>query len=314
MVTGRCDYPGRLNELVCIPDHHVSNRGHKSHSKEKNRSGPGGREHNVTQVEQQEGLTVAIQPPVDENFVEIKERDQIRIVYSNGIANHHTGRFPNQGNPNQITAQNYRFSMSKQPLQNLTPTEVKLMAFGVAINGVPFDPGAAEWYLGDPQSGWNYNALAGAIPLGLDDNHAHVQPSGAYHYHGLPTGLLESLDLSSEKHSPIVGWAADGFPIYALYGFDSNSQEVVEMQSGFKLKVGDRPKGKHEPGGYHDGTFVEDYVYSSEGTDLDECNGRFTRTPEFPEGTYAYFLTNTFPVIPRCFMGTPSNSFSKRRA
>jgi hypothetical protein len=40
---------------------------------------------------------------------------------------------------------------------------------------------------------------------------------------------------------------------------------------------------------------------------LDECNGRFTVTPEFPNGTYAYFLTRDWPVIPRAFRGKPTD-------
>lgn len=33
--------------------------------------------------------------------------------------------------------------------------------------------------------------------------------------------------------------------------------------------------------------------------------GRFCMTPEFPDGTYAYFLTKEWPVIPRAFRGRP---------
>ena len=39
--------------------------------------------------------------------------------------------------------------------------------------------------------------------------------------------------------------------------------------------------------------------------DLDKCNGRFTITKDFPNGTYAYFLTENWPVIPRYFKAEP---------
>ncbi|MFO1162141.1 MAG: YHYH protein [Reyranellaceae bacterium] len=54
-------------------------------------------------------------------------------------------------------------------------------------------------------------ALSGARPLGIDQNKAHVQPDGSYHYHGLPTGLIDRL--GGRGMGLLVGWAADGFPI-----------------------------------------------------------------------------------------------------
>jgi hypothetical protein len=137
-----------------------------------------------------------------------------------------------------------------------------------------------------------------------------VQPNGGYHYHGLPRPLLKSLDLKAGSHSPLVGWAADGFPVYALYGYaDPKKAEsaVIELKSSFRLKDGDRPGGDRAPGGKFDGTFVQDYEFVEGIGDLDECNGRFCVTPEFTNGTYAYFLTNDWPVIPRSFRATPVN-------
>lgn len=50
------------------------------------------------------------------------------------------------------------------------------------------------------------------------------------------------------------------------------------------------------------GYFVEDFEYSGNGTTtLDEYNGRYGRTPEYPDGVYAYFMTinpNTTPAYP----------------
>lgn len=71
------------------------------------------------------------------------------------------------------------------------------------------DPYAAECYQNDRNSGWQLAALAN--PLGFDENNAHVQPSGAYHYHGAPTALL-----TTDAAPGLVGFAGDGFPIYGL--------------------------------------------------------------------------------------------------
>ena len=111
-----------------------------------------------------------------------------------------------------------------------------------------------------------------------------------------------------------MGWAADGCPIYALYGAaDDGAGGVVRQLSSYRLRSGSRPSAGNNPGGRYDGTFVGDYEYVENSGTLDECNGRWAVTPEFPGGGYVYFLTEQWPVIPRCHRGTPSQDFSKRR-
>ena len=265
--------------------------------------------HKVTQRGVLEPLP-ATSIPRHKSEVTIDLIDGARVIQSNGIPNHKTGEFPNAGNPNRISPQTHKYRVPSNPevADRITPVRGE---FGVAVNGVPFDPGAGEFYAG--ARGWQYEPLSGAIALGIDVSHAHVQPTGKYHYHGLPTGLLDTVELSAERHSPLIGWAADGFPIYAVYGYsdpgDAQSQ-VKAMKSSYRLKNGNRPGG-HAPGGVYDGTFVRDYEYVAESGDLDECNGRVTRTPEFPGGTYAYFMTEDWPVIPRHWRGTPSQDFQR---
>ena len=242
-------------------------------------------------------------------------RQQIKVE-ANGIPQHKVGQFPNRYNPHTIKEQAYKFVVqanqkaSRQitPLHNETGFGPPNTPFGIAINGVLFDPGTAEFYNGNRRSDWNYEALSGAVPLGVDENNAHVQPNGAYHYHGLPKGLLQKLDCNDKKHSPLIGYAMDGYPIYAIYGYkdpkDSKSS-IKNLKSSYKLKEGRRPQTARDPGGKYDGTFSKDYQYVKGSGDLDECNGRFTVTAEYPEGTYAYFLTEDWPVIPRNFKATP---------
>ncbi len=243
-------------------------------------------------------------------MVRIYVEGDTRYFESNVLPNHETGDFPNSGNPHTLSPQNLMLQTPAKPQLADMPTEVGLGKFGLAINGVPFEREAAEWYNRDSNSGWQYDAFGGGIELGFDMNNAHVQPSGLYHYHGIPDVLIETQNPTEHPH--LVGFAADGFPIYLLYGYkdpaDSGS-EVVELFPSYQLKQGTRPSG---PGGTYDGTFNEDWEYIAGSGDLDECNGRFGITPEFPEGTYHYVLTNDFPRIPACWSGTPGDAWLPR--
>lgn len=151
-------------------------------------------------------------------------------------------------------------------------------------------------------------ALSANVDLGDDCNNAHVQPTGEYHYHGTPWGIVKQADIKSMF---LLGWAADGFPIYYKYGYTSDtSSELIELTSSYKLKEGNRPgDGVSAPNGIYDGTYVRDFEYIKGHGDLDEANGRFGKTPEFPKGTYYYVITDSFPSLPRFFVGTPNESF-----
>lgn len=272
--------------------------------------GPGGQMRQHTATEAQTITPVAATQDAGTSEVSIATRGDVRVVTANGIPDHLVGAFPNAGNPNQISEQNVSLSVPMNPSAASVTTSAQGWAFGVSVNGVVFDPFAAEFWQGDASSGWNYDALGGAVPLGVDANYAHVQPTGTYHYHGIPFGLLELLDYDENSHSPLVGYAADGYPIYAMTGiFDG---QLSEATSSYQLKSGDRPGGD-EPGGDYDGAFVQDYEYVAGLGNLDECNGAFTQSAEYPNGTYAYFLTEDFPVVPRCFTGTPDSSFRHGR-
>jgi len=99
---------------------------------------------------------------------------------------------------------------------------------------------------------------------------------------------VRNTEITSTNHSPIIGWAYDGNPIYGPYGYSSRQGgNIVQMKSGYKLDLkSNRP---NFPAGF----FIEDYTHFdvSDESVLDEYNGRFCITPEFPNGTYAYFAT-----------------------
>lgn len=259
-------------------------------------------------------VVAATDPPPAETRVEMRIEGARRVITANGLPDHPTGRFPNADNPNRIRAQNYRFTMPARPVVAAAPTPLRAQPFGIAVNGVLFDPGTAEYWHNDRGSGWHYEAKGNAFSLGLDANNAHVQPNGAYHYHGIPLALVARLS-GGEPAMTLLGWAADGFPIYGPWAHENASDRTSRLRvlkSSFQLKQGKRPATAGQPGGEYDGIFVEDFEYVAGSGDLDECSGRFGTTPEFPEGIYHYVLTEDFPFIPRAFRGTPDPSFAVR--
>lgn len=117
------------------------------------------------------------------------------------------------------------------------------------------------------------------------------------------TGDRIQVNLSdSQNHSPIIGWALDGAPIYGPYGY-LNPQDpdsgIRKMRSGYKkINVANLPaerRNSQADGGllteYSIGEFEQDYIWTAKNADLDVNNGRFGKTPEYPNGVYAYFLT-----------------------
>lgn len=245
-----------------------------------------------------------------EGNVAITTNGAYRVIVSNGLPDHPPGQFPRRGNPNPIAAQAYEFRTALEPKPADKPTPTAPSFFGVALNGVPFEPSTAEYWNNDRRSGWNFEAMSGFINLGLDENNAHVQPTGAYHYHGLPPALAEKLG-DTGKAMILIGWAADGFPIYTSWGYsdpkDAKSP-LKKVRSSYQLKHGERTSG---PEGKYDGKFSEDFEYVKGSGDLDDCNGRFGVTPEFPGGIYHYYITAEFPVLSRFWKGTPDRSFMK---
>lgn len=244
-----------------------------------------------------------------------------RVFTTNNIPDHKVAQFPNASNPNTIKAINETLSVDYTPViaNELTPLQGEfgpIYEFGIIINGVHLDPVAAEPWphttLNDPDVNWDWNLEATTNNLGLDVSNAHVQPTGKYHYHGVPADYVENLNVTGSK-MVLVGWAADGFPIYYKYGYsdpnDANST-IIELQPSYQLKVGSRPgDGITAPCGEYNGKYVNDFEYTEGLGQLDEANGIFGVTPEFPNGTYYYVLTNDFPGIPRYLVGSPSNDF-----
>ena len=246
--------------------------------------------------------------PQAEASADITVDGNTRHIRANGYPNKAPGRFPNRNNPHSISRKNYNLKVPLNPRKTGSATRAYGAVFGIAVNGVVMEPGTAEFWQNDRRSGWNYEALGGACKLGLDKYNAHVQPDGTYHYHSIPTGVVAASGGNSEP--ALIGYAADGFPIYGQYGYSDPAQKsaVKKLKSSYRLKSGTRPSG---PGGTYNGKFTQDWAYVSGAGDLDQCNGRFAVTSEYPNGTYHYVLTDTFPFIPRCWMGSADASFKR---
>ncbi len=247
-----------------------------------------------------------------------------RALSANGVPDHPTGTFPNPDNPNRISAQRVSFSTTLAPVRRsgsgtFTPIP------GFALNGVKFDPGTAgrcESAVSDPKQcslgrgdgEWRIEALGqSSFDFGDDANHAHVQPSGEYHYHGIPEGML-SAEAKAGKAMMLIGWASDGFPIYARFGHADAADPTSPlraMRSSYRVKTAP-DSGRPPVSLIPMGGFTQDYEYVAGSGDLDECNGRTGATAEFPSGIYHYYATDGYPFVQRCVKGTPDPSTMRR--
>ncbi|WP_081415530.1 YHYH protein [Aquimarina latercula] len=229
-----------------------------------------------------------------------------RIMVTNALPNHKTGDFPNSGNPNKIKAQEKTYSFPLNPIY--TGKAVWVREPGVALNGIKFEPGTAE--VVECESGENYRveALQDVIDLGLDFNHAHVQPTGAYHYHGTPISIITDFDTG--KDLVHIGFAHDGYPIYySKSGIYKPSYKLLKGTREGEDCSYENPMTRMDIsiGGHHDGTYGSDFEYVAGYGDLDECNGIIHN------GNYIYLVTENFPYISRCLMGEFKEQKRSRR-
>lgn len=261
-----------------------------------------------------------------------------------GIPSYVTGPFLD-GNPSLASNQNAIFKFPLNPVQNTgTGTPTSGGNIGVFINGVAmFDyRDGVSWknstsaLAGGPLGGtgdgvWNRDAIP-AEKAGFDCSKGHPA-MGNYHHHQNPSAF--DLDLAvistvcnlydadglyvidSTVHSPLIGYAYDGFPVYGAYGYKNTDGTggIVRIKSSFSLRNitvrthyydgTDVTDGPAVNSTYPLGLFKEDYEYiaSTQPDYLDYHNGRFCKTPEYPNGIYCYFATvnstwnSTYPYL-----------------
>ena len=256
-------------------------------------------------------------------------------VTTTGVPGYVTGPFQD-GNPSQAQNQNAIFKISLNPTQNtgnLTATtggNIGIFINGVALfdyrDGVAWNTSTNALCGGPgnpPCSGttyWNRDAVPAEKP-GFDCSKGHPA-MGNYHHHQNPSAFKLDLNvisticdlydadglysIDSTVHSPLIGYAYDGFPIYGAYGYKNanGTGGITRIKSGFQLRNissrlvwadgTDVPDGPAVSTTYPLGYFREDYEFVSHAGQedyLDEHNGRFCVTPEYPNGIYCYFAT-----------------------
>ncbi|MBX2905933.1 MAG: YHYH protein [Taibaiella sp.] len=256
-------------------------------------------------------------------------------VRTKGVPGYITGPFLD-GNPSITTNQNaiFKFPLTPTPKTG-TPTPTTMGNIGVFINGVAlFDyRDGVSWknstsslaggpIPGGPGDGvWNRDAVV-AERNGFDCAKGHPA-MGNYHHHQNPSAFKLDITVLSTvctlydadglyvidatQHSPLIGFAYDGYPIYGAYGYKNadGTGGIVRIKSSYSLRsITTRTTyadgstvtpGPPVNATYPLGLFREDYQYTaptaSQPDYLDEHNGRFCVTPEYPSGTYAYFCT-----------------------
>jgi len=251
------------------------------------------------------------------------------------------------------SAQNYKFTWAYRGGSKVEGANIETTGgmIGIWLNGVAmYDPsaqfGAPTGYI--KPVGFQFNAAYEAgleigYTFGEDLAGGHAAPPNQYHYHdgsffnawstgtghvsgnygitGLAeTSVIKYLNsglLHIDGHSKILGISADGYPVYGPYGYVDamqNTSGVKRMNSSYSLNSAGSRSGTSASNTtiYPMGIFIEDYSYVASG-DLDQHNGRYCVTPEYPQGTYAYFLTinaDKVPVYPyiigKTFFGPPA--------
>lgn len=285
-----------------------------------------------------QGNPTPIQDNTPANVQSVQYSDNWVYVKSAGIPSYITGPFLD-GNPSIAQAQSGYFKLPLNPVQNTgTQTPTTGGNIGIFINGVAlFDyRDGVAWNTntnslcggpgnppcpGGPAStqSWNRDAIV-AERVGFDCAKGHPA-MGNYHHHQNPSAFNLDLDvisnicdlyladglyaIDSTVHSPLIGYAYDGFPIYGAYGYKNTDGTggLARMKSGYQLRNitarthhangTDVPDGPLVSTAFPLGYFREDYEFVThpEPDYLDEHNGRFCVTPEYPQGIYAYFAT-----------------------
>lgn len=285
------------------------------------------------------GNSTAIGNGILVNCQQVEYSNTWSYIRATGIPAYPTGPFLD-GNPSQASNQNRIVRLPLAPTQNTgTATPTNGGNIGIFINGVGvFDyRDGVSWNTttnslcggpGNPPcpggpsavAYWNRDAVL-AERSGFDCSKGHPA-MGNYHHHQNPSAFKLDLNvisticnlydadglyvINTTEHSPLIGFAYDGFPIYGAYGYKNadGTGGIVRIKSGYQLRSitqrthhangTDVPDGPAVSTTYPIGYFREDYEFITHpGADdyLDAFNGRFCITPEYPNGTYAYFAT-----------------------
>jgi len=166
--------------------------------------------------------------PFSDN-VKVTVTETYFIVESDGIPNHPTAKFPNADNPNRILRQEYRFYIPRQPRRADRPTKTPMGPIGVAVNGIPF------------YNRFNAEGEDAVQVEVFDSCCGHPDPKGRYHYHKYPVCVKSPFKDEPGKHSPLIGYAFDGYAIYGPNGDDGKPPADLDECNGHS----DAERGYH---------------------------------------------------------------------
>ena len=234
------------------------------------------------------------------NVQRVRYSDNFVYPSSTGVPSYTIG--PWNANPNVAAAQNFTFKVPRSPVvQTGTKTSTPLGPAGVWKDGVALF-NVLDGMSYQNQNIWHQNAVI-AEAISFDACNGHPQMIGVYHHHQNPRCLY---NINPAQHSPLLGYAFDGFPIYGAYGYANTNGTggIRRITSSYRFRnITQRrtlPDGTVlQPNQYGPdvsaanplGKYIEDYEYVAGSGDLDQYNGRTAVTPEYPNGTYAYYVT-----------------------
>ncbi|HEY3966450.1 MAG TPA: YHYH protein, partial [Planctomycetaceae bacterium] len=160
------------------------------------------------------------------------------IIRSQGYPNHPTALFPNSGNPNSIRVQDFTFRLPLEPRLAEVVTRVPMGPIGMALNGVVFF---------NPFEMGGMNAVEGYSEVWFDSCCGHPQQHGVYHYHKYPSCVKSPFPDDGKQHSPIIGFAWDGFPVHGPY--EESGVMAKDIKNDHALDVcnghADQQRGYH---------------------------------------------------------------------
>lgn len=233
-----------------------------------------------------------------------KQRDNVtfrttklfRYISFNKLPDPSLDVLPLIANPGAAKSQAYTVRMTLTPEYRESPAgrlRLTTIPFGIALNGVLINRGKNDYW--------------------------------KIHNQAISKDILKIL--RKNERPTLIGYAADGYPIYGPYGYkkaDNSQSALIELKPSFRVKESTTTENKNPSSGNNTVTTssahnssnttqetkpLAIYEYIDKLGDLDDYNGRFGVTPEYPEGTYYYVISNSFPYIPISFRGVPDKTF-----
>merc|ERR1719322_744848 len=213
------------------------------------------------------------------------EYNGYRVVVANGIPDHDAENDAVSANPNTRCERWTYMAVPLNPSQGSSAVQTGMGVIGLATTGGTF-----------------YNDLSstdGDVALynegiTLDSCNGHSFSNNQYHYHA---NIACDSDAADADVCSMVGYARDGVPIYGY----CNDADGTQFTSCYSISSGySESELTIASGTYYSASMEDYYEFNSDGDcNLDEANGAIHPTT----GEYSYFLTTTYPWVPKYYYG-----------